>query len=161
MNHLERSYGSKVMAVRRIAIYCSPEEKKQNGLIPNRAGLVAHFQKNTPSLQGSVTPGVRLHLIDVAARARLSASGGAMLAASTDAGLLASRRRGTSPMRCARARPATGASCHRRSPASLRRTETQKDPWGHPARRERPRRDREASCAQPPGSGPGAHRRRA
>ena len=67
------------MAVRRIAIYCSPEEKKQNGLIPNRAGLVAHFQKNTPSLQGGVMPGVRLHLTYVATgsgRARLSATPG-------------------------------------------------------------------------------------
>ena len=83
-----------------------------------------------------------------------------MLAASADAGLFALRRRGTSPMRCARARPAAGASCHRHSPASLCRTVTQKDPCGHAVGMERSRRDREATCALLPRSGPGARGRR-
>ena len=79
MNHLKRSYESKVIARRCLTISCSFWKKKQDGLESNWARLVACFSDNTSSNGEGVNRGLRHHLTDVASgadRARLSATQG-------------------------------------------------------------------------------------
>ena len=111
MNHLHRSYESKVIARRCVTTCCSLQKKKPEWAASDRAGLVAHSRENTPSPpRGGETRKAR----------PLNLTGGAGTHPSASPARHAGSQHGRRPPRVERARdePDAGAPGHGRPPAA-------------------------------------------